>query len=240
MSRIGIVTAMATEVWPLVRNWRRVAVDIAGRKCHFFEDGDAAVLCGGIGYEAGRRAAEAIIAHAEPDLLIAAGLAGALRPGIRIGQTYTPAAVIDAGTGRRLEFGRGEGVVVSSRAIAGAQHKRELAAGFAEAEIVDMEGFAVAEVARAHGIPVIAAKAVSDELDFVMPPLQRFVSPDGLFQAGRFTLSAVVHPGWWPQIAALKRNSDRAARALGRVLQQLIEQRTELTRCVAENPATHV
>jgi adenosylhomocysteine nucleosidase len=240
MTRLSIVTAMATEVWPLVRRWHRTSAEISGRKYQFFEKGDTTVLCGGIGYEAGHRAAEAIIAYARPDLLVATGLAGALRREIKLGQTFMPASVIDAATGRCWEYSGGEGVSVSSIVIAGADHKRELAQRF-RADIVDMEGFAVAEVAHARGIPVLAAKAVSDELEFELPPLQRFVGADGRFRGAQFTLHAAVHPAWWPRIAALKRNSDLAARALARLLLQIIEQGTETSRSVAaHNPATHV
>src|SRR5437764_298658 len=130
---IGIVTAMPTEVWPLIRktrNWKRTDWQHAGRTFRFFENNEAAVLCGGIGYEAGQRAAEAMIAYAQPSLIIAAGLAGGLKPSYKLGQTLTPATVIDAATGARFNAVEGAGIVVSSRAIAGAKEKRELAAQF--------------------------------------------------------------------------------------------------------------
>ena len=223
MSRVGIVTAMQTEVAPLVRTWRRMLGDSGGRRWKFFETDEAVLLCGGIGYEAGRRAAEAVIAHALPDLLIAAGLAGGLRPRWTLGKTLVAGAVIDELSGRRLATAFGEGAVVSSREIAGLAKKRKLAARF-DAELVDMEGFAVGEVAQAHGLPFLAAKAVSDDVEFDLPPLQRFVDEEGRFEAGRFTLHAAVHPGWWPVIARLKRHSDVAAEALSRLLEDLIRQ----------------
>ena len=220
---IGIVTAMPTEVWPLIANWKRADWQHAGRMFRFFENDEAAVLCGGIGYDAGQRAAEAMIAYAQPSLIIAAGLAGGLKPSYKLGQTLTPLTVIDAATGARFNAVEGEGIVVSSRAIAGAKEKRELAAQF-DADIVDMEGAAVAAVAKRHGVALMLAKAVSDELSFELPPLNPFVDADGRFQMLRFTLHAAVHPGWWPRIAALKRHSDRAAESLASLLRQLIEQ----------------
>jgi len=220
--RIGIVTAMATEVWPLVRDWRREPFQHAGRSFRFFVDEDAAVLCGGIGYAAGKRAAEAMLAFAKPRLLVAAGLAGALKVEGKLGQTMQPAAMINGSTGERFRTAGGQGTVISSATIAGAREKQELAARFPDADIVDMEGAAVAEVAAQHGIPVLAAKAISDELDFEFPPLNPFVDAEGRFQSARFTLYAAAHPQWWPKIAALKRNSDRAAQALAGLLGKLI------------------
>jgi adenosylhomocysteine nucleosidase len=223
MSRVGIITAMQTEVEPLVRQWRSSPGEFDGRRYRFFETDEAVLVCGGIGYQAGRRAAEAVIARAQPALLIAAGLAGGLRPLWTMGKTLVAGAVIDELTGRRLMTAFGEGAVVSSREIAGLAKKRELAARF-DADLVDMEGFAVGEVAQAHGLPFLAAKAVSDDVELELPPLQRFVDADGRFQAGRFTLHAALHPGWWPVIARLKRHSDRAAEALAGVLEDLIRQ----------------
>ena len=131
------------------------------------------------------------------------------------------AEVVDEATGRRFRTAYGEGKVVSSRKIARAGKKRELASRFA-ADVVDMEGAAVAEIAEAHGLPFLAVKAVSDEMDFELPPLQDFVDAQGRFQGGRFGFWAAWHPQWWPVIAQLKRNTDRAAMALAEKLREVI------------------
>jgi adenosylhomocysteine nucleosidase len=188
----------------------------------FFESEDAVLLCGGIGHEAGRRAAEAVIEYAKPSYLIATGLAGGLKPEWTLGRTMVAAEVVEEATGRRFKTAYGEGTVVSSREIARAAKKRELASRFA-ADVVDMEGAAVAEVAEAHGLPFLAVKAVSDEMDFELPPLQEFVDAEGRFQSVRFGFWAAWHPQWWPAIAQLKRRSDRAASALAGKLREVIE-----------------
>jgi len=87
---------------------------------------------------------------------------------------------------------------------------------------VDMEATAVAEIAQGHGLPFLAVKAVSDEMNFELPPLQGFVGDDGQFQGARFGFWAAWHPRWWPAIAQLKRNSDRAAAALAVKLKEVI------------------
>jgi len=214
---VGIVTAMATEVWPLIREWKKNR-----RPPEFFETDNAVLLCGGIGYEAGKRAAEAVIEYTGPSLLIATGLAGGLKPEWTLGRTMVAAEVVDEATGRRFKTAYGEGTVVSSREIARAAKKRELASRFA-ADLVDMEGAAVAEVAEAHGLPFLAVKAVSDEMDFELPPLQGFVDPEGRFQSARFGFWAAWHPRWWPAIVQLKRRSDLAAEKLAERLRNLIQ-----------------
>ncbi len=187
----------------------------------FFESEDVVLLCGGIGYEAGKRAAEAVIEYAKPSLLIATGLVGGLKPEWTLGRTMVAAEVVEEATGRRFRTAYGEGMVVSSREIARAAKKHELASRFA-ADVVDMEGAAVAEVAEVHGLPFLAVKAVSDEMDFELPPLQEFVDAKGRFQGTRFGFWAAWHPHWWPVIAQLKRRSDVAAAALAEKLREVI------------------
>jgi len=214
---VGIVTAMETEVWPLIRGWKKNPHPLT-----FWESGEAVLLCGGIGHEAGKRAAEAVIEYAKPSLLIATGLAGGLKPEWTLGRTMVAAEVVDEATGRRFKTAYGEGTVVSSREIARAEKKRELASRFS-ADLVDMEGAAVAEVAEARGLPFLAVKAVSDEMDFELPPLQGFVDPEGRFQSARFGFWAAWHPRWWPAIVQLKRRSDLAAEKLAERLREVIQ-----------------
>jgi len=187
------------------------------------------LLCGGIGHEAGKRAAEAVVEYAKPSCLIATGLAGGLKPEWTLGRTMVAAEVVDEATGRRFKTAYGDGTVVSSREIARAAKKRELASRFA-ADLVDMEGAAVAEVAEAHGLPFLAVKAVSDEMDFELPPLQEFVDAEGRFRSVRFGFWAVRHPQWWPVIAQLKRRSDLAAAALAEKLREVIAEAQQAPR----------
>jgi adenosylhomocysteine nucleosidase len=163
-----------------------------------------------------------VIEYAKPSYLIATGLAGGLKLEWTLGRTMVAAEVVDEATGRRFKTAYGEGIVVSSREIARPEKKCELASRFA-ADVVDMEGAAVAEVAEAHGLPFLAVKAVSDEMDFELPPLQRFVDAEGCFQGARFGFWAAWHPRWWPAIARLKRKSDAAAAALAEKLREVIK-----------------
>jgi adenosylhomocysteine nucleosidase len=219
---IGVITAMPTEVWPLIRRWPCHVQRHNGRSFKFLESAEAVVLPGGIGHEAGRRAAEAMLALYRPELMIAAGLAGGLKPGWTLGRTLVAAAVIDSGTGQRVRTVGGQGIVVSSRIIADVREKRRLAAAFPDADVVDMEGAAVGEVASNNGLAFMAVKAVSDNLEFDLPPLNQFVTADGQFQAARFTVWASVRPQWWRKIARLKRISDQGAEALAALLKSII------------------
>src|SRR5438874_114139 len=116
--------------------------------------------------------------------------------------------------------------LVSLPSILGPRQKRELASKFS-AQAVDMEAAAVAEVAGEAGIPFIAVKSVSDELDFPMPPLQGFIEKNGSLATGRLLLFLMFRPWHWPAVIALARNSRRASLALTQVLRHQIDKQLE-------------
>ena len=49
-----------------------------------------------------------------------------------------------------------------------------------------MEAAAVARAAQAHDITFVGLKAISDEANFEMPPMERFIASDGQFRTGAF------------------------------------------------------
>jgi nucleoside phosphorylase len=80
--KIAIVAAMQREIAPLVRNWPMVTRQHEGRLYKFFEKLPVVLVCGGIGSEMARRAAEAVINLYQPAVVISAGFAGGLDPNL--------------------------------------------------------------------------------------------------------------------------------------------------------------
>ena len=56
------------------------------------------------------------------------------------------------------------------------------------ADVVDMEAAAVAQVAKERALEFAAMKAISDDAEFAMPPLTRFIDENGKFATGAFWL----------------------------------------------------
>jgi len=218
MPEVAVVAALKREVAPLVRHWRVADQEHSGRKFRFFESDNAVVVCGGMGFEAARRATEAIIALYEPSVVLSVGFAGALDEKLRVGDLLQPRYVVDARDGSRTDTGSGSGVLVSSPAVAGAEQKVKLAKSYC-AQAVDMEAAAVAKGAAARGLRFAAVKAISDGVGFAMPPMDRFIAADGSFRAGRFAFYAASRPFIWPDVLALAQNSAKAARSLSVMLQ---------------------
>ncbi len=188
----------------------------------------AVVAVGGIGRKAATLAASVVADYAQPELLISAGVVGALRPELRVGDRVIAREVLDAEAGTRFPTARFntralDGVVVTVNAVEGEDSKRMLHDRFG-ADVVDMEAAAVAAVAQQRGIDFAVVKAVSDELAFTMPPLGRFVDEAGQFHMGGFVAYIAMRPRWWGAVGALSKNTKLASVNLSLAVEHLIQQ----------------
>jgi adenosylhomocysteine nucleosidase len=221
MPRIAIVAALEREVAPLIRSWKVRTIEHAGRRYRLFESGQTALICGGMGADAARRATEAIIQEFRPSHILSVGFAGALEPALKVGEIFEPCTVISASDGSRTDVGRGQGTLVSFDAVAGLDQKTKLRDAYSAAA-VDMEAAAVSQGASARSVPFAALKVVSDEAGFEMPPVEKFVNDDGSFRTVGFAFYVAVRPWLWGTTATLARNSARASRVLCRALEEYL------------------
>lgn len=222
MSRVAIVAALEREVSPLVKGWRGSEKEHSGRRFRFFENGEFVLVCAGIGAGAARRAAEAIIALYNPMIVYSVGFAGALDGTLKVGDTMRPERVVNARDGSSVAIDGGHGVLVSFESIASPEQKRKLRESYS-AQAVDMEAAAVAQAAEARGVAFEAAKAISDDMDFEFPSMERFVDSEGKFSEARFGFFVAVRPWIWPQVYRLARNGKRASASLCAFLRGLSE-----------------
>ena len=218
MSKIAIIAAMEREIAPLVGGWQRATLSSDRKEFSCFERDGIVAVVSGIGCKNAEQAARAVVAQYQPSILISVGLAGALIRSLKAGSVFTPNVVVDAVDAVEYRCTAdikrvSGGVLVSSNAIAGAQDKQELVSRF-HGLVVDMEAAGVAKAAQEAQIGFRCVKAISDEADFMMPPMGKFVTAAGNFQTGKFALWAAVRPWQWATVAALARNSKRATLAL--------------------------
>jgi adenosylhomocysteine nucleosidase len=222
MPKIAIVAAIQRELWPLVKSWRSTKLEHEGREFTFYESDYAIAVCSGMGAECGRRGAEAIVVKYSPELVISAGVAGALVPELHVGDTVFPASVIDARDGSRHETSIRDAVMgnsplartvlVSFPAVAGTAQKRQLAKSYG-AHVVDMEGASVARAAQIHNLPFLAIKAISDDMNFELAEVNRFIR-NGQFETKLFVLFLIPRPWLWLRMIRLARNTQLASHNL--------------------------
>jgi adenosylhomocysteine nucleosidase len=221
--RIAIIAAMEREVKPLIRNWKMRMIEQEGRRYRLFESREAALICGGIGPTAARRATEALIREVNPQLVISVGFAGALDNSMQVGHVFEPRAVINSADGVRTEVASGQGILVSSTTVANKEQKSRFRKAYG-ASAVDMEAATVAQGAQARGVEFAALKAISDAADFNLPALDRFVADDGSFHSVKFAYHIALRPWLWATTISLARNSSNASHALCEALRRYLDE----------------
>jgi hypothetical protein len=84
---------------------------------------------------------------------------------------------------------------------------------------VDMESYSILEAAAATGVPVAVLRVVADDLDRVLPDLNRALNEDGGLDARKALLVALLSPVRTIRlIAANRRAMQRLTKALEIVL----------------------
>ncbi len=173
----GLVVALPEECRSLTA--RRV------RRGDCFDLGNARLVCiAGVGGGNAARAAQRLV-EAGAAGLVSWGCAAALSPALEPGDLCLPTAILDtravrwtvspAWQERAQEALQGSGSVytgtllTADRLAATAANKRDLAAQF-DVIALDMESAAIAAVARRHGLPFLAVRAIADPAHLGLPP----------------------------------------------------------------------
>ncbi len=219
--KVGIVSAMQREVAPMLKEWQQGRLEYQHRSYTVWRTGGAVYIQSGIGREPALFATRALVGNQHPDILVSAGFAGALTRLLTVGDSIAPGTVIDAKTGKRFNLHSGTGVLVSASVIADEAEKTNLASRY-DAEAVDMEAAAVAQVAEESGIPFCTVKTISDEVGFPMPPFNAYVNDEGQLAIPQFAAHVAMRPGYWPSLMQLARNSKRASQELSAALKQML------------------
>jgi adenosylhomocysteine nucleosidase len=181
----GIVFAVPIEADAFARAATDVTeTEAAGLTFHEGAVGGVRVAwcVAGVGREAARRAARLMIDGHRPRLLVSAGFAGGLDPGLARGAVVEPARVRGesaASTSLPLATtGQGTDAIVTVDRIVRTPTEKAALAAATGAAVVDMETLAVAEVAAEAGLPCRALRVVSDAAGDELPPdVTRLVAP---------------------------------------------------------------
>lgn len=167
---VGMVFAMPMEAAGVVdrleqsRTFRGDGLRFhSGRFCGHH----VAVVESGIGQEKALAAAERLIRVFRPDRLLSAGYAGGLRKLFQRNQLLIPSRLVRAADGEVIELPGCENVerpislLTCDQAIKIPAEKRKLAERF-EADVVDMETWAIAQLCTQQGIPFLTLRIVLD------------------------------------------------------------------------------
>jgi adenosylhomocysteine nucleosidase len=231
-----ITFALANEfaAWRKSRHFRQVSVD-AWDQTYWARVGttDVRVVVTGAGRFAAQRAMVRALDYG-PDVCVAAGLAGGLKPAYRPGTVLVARMVADT---RRTKLTRSDAELVSHAADLGAtavetfltsdhvvstaEEKKSLGAS---ADAVDMESVYVLSAAWQHGVPSVAIRAISDAADSCLPlDFNRIFNDRGSVSIPKVIGQIVARPGRIGGLLRLARESERAAAALAEFLDEYVQ-----------------
>jgi adenosylhomocysteine nucleosidase len=172
------------------------------------------------------------------EVCISSGLAGALKPQYQIGQVLAARAVMAESAPERatsgildssaalVSFAEEYGATAvdrfysAERVVARAQEKRHLGGS---ADAVEMESFQILLKARAEGIPAVAIRAISDDVDEDLPlDMNEIFNAEGEVSVPRVLGQVALRPKSLPSLVRLGRRSKRAAESLALFLDRYI------------------
>jgi adenosylhomocysteine nucleosidase len=232
---VGIVMALAIEANDfarLLRNHR--SYHPAGHRVLEGELGDrvVAIVTPGVGRAAARRGAELLLAGHDPRWLISAGFAGALDPGLAVGDVLIPREVLEShGARLSIDFELAPsdhikpGRLLTVDAIVQSAREKQALRDQSKADAVDMETAAVAALAAERRVRFLAVRAISDVADRDLPPeILSILGPTGGFRFGAAVGALWRKPARLGTLIALRDQAHLAARRLATVLQGIVPQ----------------
>jgi adenosylhomocysteine nucleosidase len=163
----------------------------------------AHVFVSGVGANAARHAAHFVIDAWEPRLVVAAGFCGALAPHLAVGDVVTSPRILTVDS-----------------LVADPTEKRRLADRHG-ADAVDMESAAVERVCADRGVPFLAVRAVSDDVDTRLSlELVRLLS-GGKVSPWKVIPTLLVKPSLLGEFRRLARDTKAAAEKLADALTRI-------------------
>jgi adenosylhomocysteine nucleosidase len=187
----------------------------------------------GVGKSAARAGVEAILAGgARPQKIIVAGFAGALRAGLPLAHVIVASEIVDEHGGRwearwpehchAEDLNARRGRVLTCDQMIGEPVLKIGLGRKHDADCVEMESAAVAEVCQRHGIPFGCVRVVSDDVN---KPLSKRLM--GLVESGRVSIRQVLwevlrSPKMGIELIRLAKHTRRAADGLARKLHEML------------------
>ena len=194
---------------------------------------EVCVAITGVGCGHAERVATAVLASL-PDICISAGLAGALAQTHSVGELLGASKVVSSSESavltsdvRLLDFAASCGAkrvpafVTSATVVLTPGEKRRLAA---VAAAVEMESYGVLKAASTLGIPAVAIRAVSDDVDQNLPlDFNRVIGRQGRLSKPKLLAQLAARPHRLPALLRLGRSSRRAAHRLAAFLDAYVD-----------------
>ncbi|MBI4228630.1 MAG: hypothetical protein HY693_02785 [Deltaproteobacteria bacterium] len=187
----------------------------------------------GVGIKRARKGTSYIMQKFKPDLIVSAGLGGALRDGLRVGDIIVGEWVLSLRRNEKkmlfsdigclsTDFIKG-GLLTEDRFINRPAEKRRLF-DKTGALSVDMETWGVVEAADSYGAPVISVRSISDDNQVELPDMRHFYSSCGELRKLNAFEYLVFNPRLiYPFLRLILFDVRKSTSVLNRFLKELIQ-----------------
>jgi adenosylhomocysteine nucleosidase len=187
----------------------------------------------GVGIRRARDGTNYVIQKFKPELIISAGLGGALMDGLKVGDVIVGEWVLSLKrnekkrlfcdiSGLSIDFMKG-GLLTENRFIHDADEKRRLY-DQTGALSVDMETWGVIEAAEDYGAPVISVRSISDDNQVELPDMRHFYSSGGELRKLNAFKHLIFNPRLiYPFLRLALFDIRESRRMLNRFLRELIQ-----------------
>lgn len=231
---VGLVAALPIEIAPFLSRLREVRKYKGPR--YTITEGEClgrlvAIVVTGPGRKLARRGAELLIAGHRPSWVVSAGFAGGLAPDLRRNDVLLASEILDedggrftidlhvpppaSGIGPRFLSGR---LLTVDRIIRTAAEKANLRRRF-EADAVDMETSAVAQVCGERGVRFLPVRVISDEAGTDLPPeVLSILGGSGGYRVGAAFGAIWRRPSSVMDLLSLREHAQASARRLAEIL----------------------
>jgi adenosylhomocysteine nucleosidase len=234
---IGIVCALPIEMAAFLNRCERVRKYV-GASFVFrggkYDNIRVVVVESGAGVARARRATHALLDAHSPKWILSCGFAGALVPGIRIGDVVVPnsivnahgqALMIDVGFPADEKQGIHIGRLLTHETIVRLVPEKQQLAARHSAIAVDMESLAVAQVCRERGARFLAIRVISDDLSSDLPiEVLSLVGPTGTTRFGAAMAAIMSRPSSVMDMWKLRSSAHVAAKRLATFLDGVVVQ----------------
>jgi adenosylhomocysteine nucleosidase len=234
---VGIVCALPIEMSTFLARCERVR-KYAGSNFVFrggkYDGIRIVVVESGTGQARARRATHALLDAHSPKWILSCGFAGALVPGIRVGDVVVADSIVDAqgqilmidvgfpaDANQGIHIGR---LLTHDTIVRLVTEKQQLAARHS-AIAVDMESLAVAQVCRERGARFLGIRVITDDLSNDLPvEVLSLMGPTGTTRLGAAMAALFSRPSSVTDMWKLRKSAHFAARRLATFLDGVVVQ----------------
>jgi adenosylhomocysteine nucleosidase len=235
LETIGIIAAMPQESNALLRLIeQRSCSKLGPYRCYRFRlsERECWLLTSGMGFQRAAQATRALIEAAHPQLLVSAGIAGAVIADLEIGDVVAcgnacrldkqgrpgplqPLARLSEAAWQAAEQALQpsearlyHGTAVTTRSAQFIQHQPAPL----ENPVLEMETAAIAGVAAEQGLPLLSLRAISDGPRAPIPfDLETMMDEQDNLRTGEIIKTMLGHPQMLPSLVRMGRNTRQAA-----------------------------